>query len=115
LKRIIIYTIFLIALIRYILLIFRRKGGTYNIKKTSFHQEIYWSTKKSIFEFVALALMMAYGAYAVVEPGTAIADRLGVSKTFIGFSLLALGNSVPEIFVASIAALRKQNAILHGI
>ena len=107
--------IFLIALIGYVYYsFFRRKGGMSNIKKASFHQETHWSTKRSIFIFIASALMLAYGAYVVVEACTAISDWLGVSKTFIGFSLLALGNSAPEIFVVSTATLRKQHAICAG-
>jgi cation:H+ antiporter len=37
-----------------------------------------------------------------------------VSKTFIGFSLLAFGTSAPEIFVVSLAAKKKHHFICSG-
>ena len=73
-----------------------------------------WSIKKSTILFIISAAALALGAHLVVTSCCRIADWLGVSKTFIGFSLLAFGTSAPEIFVVTTAALRKQHTICSG-
>lgn len=73
-----------------------------------------WSIKKSTVLFIISAASLAFGAHFVVTSCCRIADWLGVSKTFIGFSLLAFGTSAPEIFVVTTAALRKQHTICSG-
>lgn len=73
-----------------------------------------WSIKNSTILFIISAAALALGAHLVVTSCCRIADWLGVSKTFIGFSLLAFGTSAPEIFVVTTAALRKQHTICSG-
>ena len=51
------------------------------------------------------------GAQLMVWGATAIADDLGVSGGFIGFTLVAIGTSLPEL-VTAIAAARKQETEL---
>ncbi len=62
---------------------------------------------------IGLALLLK-GAGVLVENATRIAKRLGVSEFAIGLSLIAIGTSVPEFIVASIASLSNNGGIALG-
>lgn len=57
------------------------------------------------------ALVIAVGAYLLVESATAIAESLKVPKTVISLTIVALGTSLPEL-VTAITALRKGHGAL---
>jgi cation:H+ antiporter len=73
-----------------------------------------WHLGKSIFTFILSSILLGYGAHLLVASSCQIADSYGISKTFIGFSLLAFGTSAPEIFVVIMAAKQKRYEICSG-
>lgn len=71
---------------------------------------------------IVFALMMAIGGTALVILGARwlvdssidLARTYGISETFIGLTVVAIGTSLPELVTTVIAALRKQTAIGVG-
>ncbi len=65
--------------------------------------------------FIILGLAgLIVGGEMVVNSGSKIARELGVSEGLIGFSLIALGTSLPELFTSIIAAIKKNSDIAIG-
>ncbi len=62
---------------------------------------------------VGLAAVIA-GAWLLIEGAIELATFWGVSKTFIGLTVVAVGTSVPELMITLIAALRGQSDIALG-
>jgi cation:H+ antiporter len=54
------------------------------------------------------------GAWMVVSGATNLALTLGVSKTFIGLTIVAVGTSLPELAVTGIASLRGRSDVALG-
>lgn len=68
-------------------------------------------------EIVRTALGLAFvvgSAWAVVEGAEQIADELDLSGGFVGFTLVAIGTSAPELFTAVAAARRNAIDLLIG-
>lgn len=65
--------------------------------------------------FILLGLSgLIIGGEIVVDSGSKIARHLGVSEALIGFSLIAVGTSLPELFTSLIAAYKKNSDIAIG-
>lgn len=60
-----------------------------------------------------LALIIA-GGYLVVESAIEIATSLGLSQTFIGLTIVAIGTSLPELVTSIIASIKKNPEIAVG-
>jgi len=60
--------------------------------------------------FVGLAL----GGQLVVDSAVTIATRFGMSETFIGLSIIALGTSLPELVTSIVAALKNRIGLAIG-
>jgi cation:H+ antiporter len=73
-----------------------------------------WTTKKSVLVFLTAASLLAYGSNLVVNHCREIADFFKIPKIVIGFSLVALQTSAPEIFVVAMAAKRRDYTICAG-
>ncbi len=54
------------------------------------------------------------GGHLTVEGGVGLARELGVHQTIIGFTLVAIGTSLPELSTAIMATRRKQTDIAVG-
>ncbi len=54
------------------------------------------------------------GAWLLVEGATALALSWGVSKTFIGLTIVAVGTSLPELVITAVASLKKQSDVALG-
>lgn len=64
---------------------------------------------------VALGIgLLVGGAHTLVEGATDAATILGVSERVVGFSLVALGTSLPELSACLVAARRNQADIVIG-
>lgn len=61
--------------------------------------------------FIIGALTTVLGAEFLVGSGKAIAFKLGVSENIVGFTIVAVGTSLPEL-VTTLTALRKKEASL---
>lgn len=57
---------------------------------------------------------LTLGSKLLVDNGVAIARFMGVSDTFIGLTLVAIGTSLPELVTSLVAAARKQIDIAVG-
>lgn len=66
--------------------------------------------KKIVFFFIGAAAITV-GAELLVASGKAIAFKLGISENIVGFTVVAIGTSLPEL-VTTITALRKKEASL---
>ena len=66
---------------------------------------------KDIGVLVVAALVIAVGAYLLVESATKIAHDLGIPETIISLTIVALGTSLPE-FITAITALMKGHGAL---
>lgn len=64
------------------------------------------SVPKSLLSILIGLLAVIYGGQMVVDHATTIALSLGLSQTFIGLTIVAIGTSLPEL-VTSIVATRK--------
>lgn len=60
-----------------------------------------------------LALIIS-GGYIVVESAVEIATALGLSQTFIGLTIVAVGTSLPELVTSIIASIKKNPEIAVG-
>ena len=67
-----------------------------------------------IFLFVLGTAAIVFGAEFLVSSGKTIASGIGISETIIGFTVIALGTSLPE-FVTTLTAIRKkENSLSVG-
>lgn len=66
-----------------------------------------------IFALAGL-LLLAGGAYALVEGATAIAAHLGVSDAIVGLTIVAIGTSLPELATAIVAGYRGHADVVIG-
>ena len=64
-----------------------------------------------IFWFVVGTASIVFGAEFLVSSGKTIASSLGISETIIGFTVIALGTSLPEL-VTTLTAIRKKESSL---
>jgi cation:H+ antiporter len=54
------------------------------------------------------------GAKLLVDGGVAVAESLGVSKTVIGLTLVAIGTSLPELAIVVVASMRGHSDVALG-
>ena len=77
------------------------KSGTYEKKEIP----------SKILFFVIGTASIVFGAEFLVSSGKTIASGIGISETIIGFTVIALGTSLPE-FVTTLTAIRKKEGSL---
>ena len=74
--------------------------------------------KKDIPGKVAFFLLgtaaIVFGAEFLVSSGKTIASGIGISETIIGFTVIALGTSLPELVTTLTAIKKKQNSLSVG-
>ena len=70
-------------------------------------------TKNALFIILGI-VMLAFGANFVVREAIQIASRIGLSQTFIGISVVALGTSLPELATSAVAAAKGESDISVG-
>lgn len=67
-----------------------------------------------ILFFVIGTISIVFGAEFLVSSGKTIAYEIGISETVVGFTVIALGTSLPE-FVTTLTAIRKkENSLSVG-
>lgn len=59
-------------------------------------------------------IMISYGADCIVQQAINLANKIGLSQTFIGISIVALGTSLPELAASAVAASRNEGDICIG-
>ena len=84
-------------------------------KKSAEGDEIDSHEKKEIpskiFFFIVGTAAIVFGAEFLVSSGKTIASGIGISETIIGFTVIALGTSLPEL-VTTLTAIRKKESSL---
>ena len=65
------------------------------------------------FSLLGLGGVLA-GAQLAVSGATSLADEWGLSGGFVGFSIVALGTSLPELVTAVAAARKKEAGLIVG-
>ena len=69
--------------------------------------------RESVRTIVSLALVAA-SAYVLVEGAERVAEALGLSGGFVGYTLVAVGTSAPELVTVVAAARRRETELLVG-
>ena len=69
---------------------------------------------KDIGVLIVAALVIAVGAYLLVESATTIAHQLKVPETIISLTIVALGTSLPELVTAITALMKGHGALSLG-
>lgn len=89
---------------------------TFGISKASAEEPKVQKKKLPVsIGLVAVGLIgLTLGSKLLVDNGVVIARFLGVSDTFIGLTLVAVGTSLPELVTSLVAAARKQIDIAVG-
>jgi cation:H+ antiporter len=71
--------------------------------------------KRLIVLFLVLgAIGLPVGAELTVDAAASLADRIAVSDTVVGLSIVAVGTSLPELATALVAAIRKHTDVAIG-
>lgn len=72
------------------------------------------SLMKSLL-FIALGLAaVIMGGNLVVDNATILAQKLGMSETFIGLTIVAIGTSLPELVTSLVASAKKESGLALG-
>lgn len=72
------------------------------------------SLAKSLL-FIGLGLAaVIFGGNLVVENATILAQKLGMSETFIGLTIVAIGTSLPELVTSLVASRKKESGLALG-
>ncbi len=71
-------------------------------------------TARLIVLLVAGALLIAVGADMLVDNGVAIARNLGVDESVLGFTVVALGTSLPELITAVTSLIKGHSSLSLG-
>ncbi len=102
--------IFLFLFVAFIAYFLRRAKKERDNEKKYNHGSI---QKNILFIIFGITGVVA-GAYLLIESAITIADSLGIDKIIIALSMVAIGTSIPELVVSSMAAYKKESDIAVG-
>ena len=71
-------------------------------------------TQKNVLFIILGIIGVVAGAWLLIESAVTIADFLGVPAFLIAISMVAIGTSVPELVVSSMAAYKNESDIALG-
>ncbi|MBO6784112.1 MAG: calcium/sodium antiporter [Alphaproteobacteria bacterium] len=100
-------------------------GWTYRAERTSEEDSLHAREVEDVSGvpergWVATAFLLGgligtvLGAKLLVDGGVAVAESLGVSKTVIGLTLVAIGTSLPELAIVVVASMRGHSDVALG-
>lgn len=72
------------------------------------------NTVKLLVKTIGGLALIISGGYIVVESAVEIATAFGISQTFIGLTIVAVGTSLPELVTSIIASIKKNPEIAVG-
>jgi len=104
--------LFILGLLIYIIWVL--KLGESDTKNHETKEHIKYSKYKSLFFLFFGILGVLLGAKFLVMGSVDLASIMGVSETVIGLSVVALGTSLPEAVISSIAVLRNASKVAVG-
>ena len=103
---------FVVAMVVALGLIIR---GGLDVEDLTFGDQADERSQRRLVFFTVLGLAMTVvGAQVVVWAATEIADDFGLTGGFVGFSLVALGTSLPELGTTVIACRKGQTGLVVG-
>lgn len=68
----------------------------------------------NVVKFLLGAVAIAVGADLLVDDGTILATKMGVSEAIIGVTIIAIGTSLPELVTTITAIVKKQSDLSIG-
>ena len=68
----------------------------------------------NVVKFIIGAASIAVGADLLVDDGTILATKMGVSEAIIGVTIIAIGTSLPELVTTITAIVKKQSDLSIG-
>ncbi|MCO6499681.1 MAG: calcium/sodium antiporter [Vicingus serpentipes] len=77
-------------------------------------ETISYSTSKSILYIILGCLGLFLGGKWIVDGAVYFAQMFGLSESFIGLTIVAVGTSLPELATSAVAAYRKNTDIAVG-
>ena len=104
----VLWTIFLVFMISN--LIEGKKGANLE-KSASFNKK---EVPAKVLFFILGTASIVFGAEFLVSSGKTIASGIGISETIIGFTVIALGTSLPELVTTLTAIRKKENSLSVG-
>ncbi|MCP3876208.1 MAG: calcium/sodium antiporter [Desulfobacteraceae bacterium] len=105
----IILLILLAAFLIYGVTTAKEKENNSAVNKSSF-----FVISKNVFFIIIGIVILSYGANFVVQEAINIANKIGLSQTFIGISVVAFGTSLPELATSAVAAAKGESDISVG-
>lgn len=108
------------GLVFYITLVYRQEGthpgpaATVLIGEAEVAQPVASTLLEAGAQVIGGMLAILGGAWILVAAATEIAIEMGVSKTFIGLTIVALGTSLPELVITGVASLRGRSEVALG-
>ncbi|MGK7389438.1 MAG: calcium/sodium antiporter [Candidatus Cyclobacteriaceae bacterium M2_1C_046] len=107
-----ILLLFFVLFLMYIYVVFRSNRQEDELPTEK--EEDLISNKKA-YVYIAIGLVGLYfGGEWVVAGAIQIAEEAGLSETFIGLTVVAVGTSLPELFTSAVAAYRGNTDIAVG-
>lgn len=89
-----------------------------SISKNTLRQYVLEEKRPGIFKpiiYVVLGMIMLFfGARAIVSAAVFIAEKMHISQTVIGLTVIALGSSLPELTASIVAAMKKRPDLALG-
>ena len=104
----ILWAIFLVFMISN--LVEGKKGAALETVDSYERKEI----PSKILFFILGTACIVFGAEFLVSSGKTIASGIGISETIIGFTVIALGTSLPELVTTLTAIRKKENSLSVG-
>ncbi|WP_246203013.1 calcium/sodium antiporter [Fulvivirga lutimaris] len=107
-----ILLLFFVLFMGYIYVVF--KSDNEKIDAAAQKPEPTHSMNKSILYIFLGLIGLYFGGEWVVNGATTIASQFGLSETFIGLTVVAIGTSLPELFTSAMAAYKGNTDIAVG-
>ncbi|MEQ8243460.1 MAG: calcium/sodium antiporter [Fulvivirga sp.] len=108
----VILLVFFVLFMGYIYVVF--KADNEKLEEEANKPEPSMTIKKaSLFIFLGL-IGLYFGGEWVVNGAVDIANQFGLSETFIGLTVVAIGTSLPELFTSAVAAYKNNTDIAVG-
>ena len=104
----ILWAIFLIFMVSNLI---EGKKGTATEKTVAYEKK---EIPAKVLFFVLGTASIVFGAEFLVSSGKTIAAGIGISETIIGFTVIALGTSLPELVTTLTAIRKKENSLSVG-
>ena len=88
-----------------------KKSAEAEVEKATFEKK---DVPAKVLWFVIGTASIVLGAEFLVSSGKTIAAGMGISETIIGFTVIALGTSLPELVTTLTAIRKKENSLSVG-